>query len=189
MRELQEKGFSLIEVIVAVSILVILAGIAVPVISSQVEKAKVGKIVSLVETLRGACDRYKADMGTYPREIGTSRKDTYHLLSLKPKNDTNWDGPYIDHPLADMDNPFGGDVYLYDNLTGSKVTPKGFDLLGSGKKTHTGDGNFIGFTDIPQDIAEMVDEALDQGVKGNWKTTGRVEYQNNKLAIYLLGGN
>jgi prepilin-type N-terminal cleavage/methylation domain-containing protein len=184
------KGFSLIEIIVAVSILVVLAGIAIPVIANQVNKAKAGKILNLAETLRGACERYKGDTGEYAREYTTSTSATNHRLSITQATIPGWDGPYIDHPLTRADNPFGGDVYVYSDLTGtgSGVRPNGFSLTGSGSNTHTGLGNFLGMREIPQDVAQMVDEALDRGLPGDWQTRGRVEYSGNRLAIYLCGG-
>jgi prepilin-type N-terminal cleavage/methylation domain-containing protein len=184
------KGFSLIEIIVAVSILVVLAGIAIPVIASQVNKAKAGKILRLAETLRSACERYKGDTGTYGREYTTSTSAINHRFSIAQTSVPGWDGPYIDHPLTQADNPFGGDVYVYSDLTGtgSGVRPNGFSLTGSGSNTHTGQGNFLGMKDIPQDVAEMVDEALDRGLPGNWQNRGRVEYSGTRLAIYLCGG-
>lgn len=190
MKKLYEnKGFSLIEIIVAVSILVVLAGIAIPVVSNQVEKAKAGKILSLVETLRGACERHKADTGQYATEYSEKSytAGTYHMLSVK-QTTTGWDGPYVDHPLTRGDNPFDGFVYLYSNLTGGTIKPSGFDLTGSGAVTHQGNGNFIGFGAIPESVAERVDEGLDRGISGDWKTTGRVEYSGDKLAIYICGG-
>jgi prepilin-type N-terminal cleavage/methylation domain-containing protein len=184
------KGFSLIEIIVAVSILVVLAGIAIPVVASQVNKAKAGKILALVETLRSACERYKGDTGQYTREYTTSTSATNHRLSIAQSSIPGWDGPYIDHPLTQSDNPFGGDVYIYEDLdgTGSGVRPNGFSLVGSGANTHTGQGNFLGLSNIPQDVAEMVNDALDRGTPGEWQHRGRVEFSRNQLAIYLCGG-
>ena len=46
------KGFTLIEIIVAISILVILAGIAIPVISGQIDKAKAAPYCWLCQTKR-----------------------------------------------------------------------------------------------------------------------------------------
>ena len=72
----------MIEIIVAVSILVILAGIAIPVISKQVDKAKAGKIVTLAETLRNCCERYKGDTGVYGYEYSTSTANGNHRFSI-----------------------------------------------------------------------------------------------------------
>lgn len=184
------RGFSLIEIIVAVSILVVLAGIAIPVIANQVDKAKAAKILNLAETLRGACERYRGDTGQYCREYTRSTANNNHRLSINQAAINGWDGPYIDHPLTRGDNPYGGHIYIYNNLTGSGggVRPNGFDLTGGGAVTHMGPGNFVGFRDIPQEVAELVDEALDEGLPGSWDTRGRVEWYNNRLSLYLTGG-
>ena len=134
-------------------------------------------IKDLAETLRNCCERYKGDTGVYGYEYSTSTANGNHRFSIT-QTVQGWDGPYIDHPLMRSDNPFSGHVYVYANLTGSAggFLANGFNLTGGAADTHTGDGNFIGMRDIPEDIAELVDEAFDEGIAGDWRTTGRGEW-------------
>jgi len=181
------RGFSLIEVIVAVSILVILAGIAIPAVSSQVEKAKVGKLISLVDTLRQACEQYKVDTNAYAIEYSgdTYTAAVYHRLSLS-STVNGWDGPYIDHPITVADNPFNSTIYMYSSLT--SVPDGGFDINGSGGLTHQGPGNYIRVYGLTENTAQRLNDSFDGDIPGNWQVSGRVKYSGNVLYVYLSGG-
>ncbi|MFH2003020.1 MAG: prepilin-type N-terminal cleavage/methylation domain-containing protein [Planctomycetota bacterium] len=183
----QKRGFSLIEIIVAVSILVILAGIAIPAISTQVERAKVGKLVALVDTLGKACAQYNVDTSGYATEYSgsTYTASNYHTLSLI-QTTNGWEGPYIDHPITTADNPFNGNIYLYNNLSGA--LDSGFDINGSGANTHEGSGNYVRFYGLPEDAAIRLDAAFDKDIPGDWMETGRVKYGGGVVYVYITGG-
>ncbi len=191
--KVSQRGFSLIEVIVAVSVLVILAGVGIPLVTTQVEKARAGKIVSLAENLRTACQDYYADTGQFAREYsGSNHTDpSYHKLSVPQKKVPGWEGPYLDHPITEADNPCRGSVFVYDRLDKGGNPSKGFNLLGGKSETHVGKGNFVLLTNVPEGVAKRVDTALDHGIGGAWQKTGRVKYkkQGKRLYIYLFGGN
>ena len=45
--------------------------------------------------------------------------------------------------------------------------------------------NYIG--DVEQEVAEEIDQSLDDGLPGNWQDTGKVEYQPTERRLtYLL---
>ncbi len=62
----QQKGFSLIEIMVVVVILGILASIVVPKIMSRPDEARKIKAKSDVLAIQNALDLYKLDNGSYP---------------------------------------------------------------------------------------------------------------------------
>ena len=61
-----ERGFTLIEIMVVVVILAVLAGIIVPRIMSRPEEAKKTKAQVDIKGLEGALNLYKLDNGFYP---------------------------------------------------------------------------------------------------------------------------
>lgn len=61
-----QRGFSLIEIMVVVVILGILASIVVPKILSRPDEARVVKAKQDVLAIQNALDLYKLDNGTYP---------------------------------------------------------------------------------------------------------------------------
>ena len=60
------QGFTLIELIVVVSVIAILAGIVVPVVGSVLDEARNARMVSEVKTLALACIQYEKDNGYLP---------------------------------------------------------------------------------------------------------------------------
>lgn len=61
-----QKGFSLIEIMVVVVILGILASIVVPKIMGRPDEARVVQAKSNISAIQNALDLYKLDNGTYP---------------------------------------------------------------------------------------------------------------------------
>lgn len=180
-----EGGFTLIEVIVAIAVITLLAGTVVPMVSGVSRQGQVAKILSVADTLKKACARYYADTGQVALEYsGPSYTTANHSRLSMDQTTAGWRGPYIDHPLAYSDHPLGTTVHVYNSF--ASVPSSGFDLAGSGTDSVTGSGNFLYLSGIPEELAEMVDEALDRGLTGDWKSTGQVEWDNSRLYIFLL---
>lgn len=183
------QGFTLMEVVVVVAILALLAGVVVPVFRSVQQDGQASKILAVADTLKKATEKHFADTGRLATEYSPTTAGAYtgaaqHHLSM-PQTYANWRGPYLDHPLTRADNPFQDAVYVYPNLNLGQ-TSGGFNLTGGGADTHTRTGQTVVFYGVPQAVAERVDAAMDKNIPGTWQTTGRVEYRNNVLAIYLM---
>ena len=65
----KDKGFILIELLVAVLIIGILAAIALPKYESAVEKARMSEAIVNVKTIFEASERYRLATGTCPDDI------------------------------------------------------------------------------------------------------------------------
>ncbi len=82
-----QKGFSLIEIMVVVVILGILASIVVPKIISRPDEARVVKAKQDVLAIQNALDLYKLDNGMYPTtEQGLAALSTKPTTSPEPRD-------------------------------------------------------------------------------------------------------
>jgi general secretion pathway protein G len=100
-----ERGITLIEMLVVVTIIALFAALVGPKLFGNVDKAKRTTAMAQINTFMTALGNYKLDTGTFPStEMG--------LLSLrvKPENVPQWAGPYLTKDLP-MD-PWGR-PYLY----------------------------------------------------------------------------
>jgi type IV pilus assembly protein PilE len=66
-----KKGYTMLEVVVAVSIVAMLAMFALPRYTRLIEKSRATEGILLLNTLRTAQRRYFAEHGTYPGTSGT----------------------------------------------------------------------------------------------------------------------
>ncbi len=64
-RRANERGFTLLELLMVVVILAILAAIAVPQYLKVVEKSRISEAISLLGNLRNSEMRYRAEFATY----------------------------------------------------------------------------------------------------------------------------
>jgi len=176
-------GFTLLELTVVVAIIVALAAVVIPMVGQAKRDGQVAEVLQLVDSLRTAVHRFYSDAGKAPQEFGDSTTATDHQLASKQTAIKNWAGPYIDHPLTSGDSPYGGFVKVFSSLDTS--IESGFYLAG-GAKDATGVGSYVSFGDFPEDMAQLVDEALDKGMSGDWKKFGRVQWANDVMDIFLL---
>lgn len=65
----QQQGFTLIEILVVVMLVSVLAAVAVPVVSSSVERAREAALKENLFVMRKALDDYLADQGRYPEAL------------------------------------------------------------------------------------------------------------------------
>lgn len=104
-RYTKRRGFTLLELLVVMFILVLLAGVVTVVVTKRMEEAKRAKAVADIATLKSAIDMYYLHNKSYP--------PTLEALRTKPSGEDlpKWDGPYIEKPVPD--DPWGK-PYLYN---------------------------------------------------------------------------
>jgi prepilin-type N-terminal cleavage/methylation domain-containing protein len=66
------NGFTLIELIVVIAIIVILAGLVLSTVGYVQKKAARSRAETEIAAMSAACESYKADNGTYPRNPATT---------------------------------------------------------------------------------------------------------------------
>ncbi|MHB0937619.1 MAG: type II secretion system major pseudopilin GspG [Armatimonadota bacterium] len=122
----RRRGFTLLELLVVMFILVLLAGVVTVVVTKRMEEAKHAKAVADIATLKSAIDIYYLHNKAYP--------PTLEALRTPPSGEMpKWDGPYIEKPVPD--DPWGN-PYVY-NPKGEHNTDS-FDLSSWGADGNEG---------------------------------------------------
>ena len=60
------RGFTLVEMIIVIAVILVVASLALGLFSSTVDDALRGNTEALIQSLDLACERYKAETGAYP---------------------------------------------------------------------------------------------------------------------------
>jgi general secretion pathway protein G len=120
-----DKGFSFIETIIAISIILILSAAVGFSAIKYIERARLAAGRNQIETFRLSLQSYLLDCGMYPTEAqGLSALWEKPVIAPVPPL---WDGPYIDRRLPK--DPWGND-YIYQN-PGDKNLPFTIMSLGA----------------------------------------------------------
>ena len=103
----KKAGFTLVELLVVLVILMVIGTIAVQNFSGQEDKAKVKAARASFTTLENALERFKLDMGRYP----TEEEGLAVLITAPEDDDGSWGPKYLkkDRYLQDA----WGNDYVY----------------------------------------------------------------------------
>jgi general secretion pathway protein G len=124
------RGFTLIELVVVMTIIAILAGAISLRLTNQARNARRARAVQDIATIETAVDLYTADNGAPP--------DTQQGLEALRRNPTvppvpkNWNGPYIKKLSRD---PWG-QPYVYRSP--GQLNPDGYDIISYGEDEKPG---------------------------------------------------
>jgi general secretion pathway protein G len=127
------SGFTLIEVLLVLIILVIIGSLAVNVFTGTQDRASVNAAKSQVPLVRGAIDRYRLDMNKWPAKLS----DLWEQPSDSEQDD-KWGGPYLE-PLKP--DPWGNE---YQYLAEGKQNTDKFDFWSNGPDGKSGTDDDIG---------------------------------------------
>jgi len=121
-----KKGFTIIELMVVITIIGILASLVAPKFMGKLETAKVKTTKAQLEMFSTALDSFNLDVGRYPTE-----EEGLKVLWVKNNNIKGYDGPYLPKPVeADA----WGNPYHYK--TGINDHP--YDIVSYGKDGKSG---------------------------------------------------
>lgn len=146
MQKNNQNGFTLMELVVSIGIMVILAGLALPTMMYHYRKAKVTKAIAQTARLDSALEQFRNDMGYYPVSVTsgeyftdsgterTKRKEIIEALSGFDKNknrisaywdDPDWHGPYLEFK--------GNEIDTYGQMVDPWLQPFLFDATSAGR--------------------------------------------------------
>ena len=154
MRKSPASAFTLIEMLTVLAIIVILTGLVISVGVYVHKKAALARATGEVKMLESACENYKADTGSYPRDTTVNSVTD----NISPKADFS--------PAAA--SYAKSSLFLYMELTGDKSTTGDADLKG---KPASGVPNGIPDFGEPRYLKEFEPRIL---IAVKDKTTGKI---------------
>ncbi len=192
--KVQQKGFTLMEMIGVMAVIAILAAVATPKIFEAIEDGKVSAYIGEANQLKLAATRYYKDTGTWPRHIPSHADSRYHNLMVNDSNGSGapikgWNGPYLDKELTNQITKGGYQDLLYTGDSNWNC-----DIDGDGNR----DGSFLAYRadGISDELAKKISSIIDSDgdvTTGNksWKAAGKVKrYGTNSdhgsILIYCL---
>jgi prepilin-type N-terminal cleavage/methylation domain-containing protein len=113
-------GFTLTEVLVAVSMVGVLAAVVIPTVINQVAKGEVSRLVQDLQNVGTGVQLFRADLGRFPTSLNQLAAEPASGASVwsstggatatvTPAQIASWDGPYIEKFVTDsLETGFGG---------------------------------------------------------------------------------
>jgi general secretion pathway protein G len=126
-RDHDDRGFTLLEILVVIAILGLLIGLVAPAALRQLGGARISVAKQSIERIGAVLDMYKLDVGTYP-----SGEQGLNALVEKPTGVDAWNGPYVKGgvPADPWNHP-----YTYRNP--SSRSGRDYDLCSAGQQANT----------------------------------------------------
>ncbi len=111
------NSFTLMELIVVMSVIIVLGGILLPQVNRVITKARTSKAKAELEHIKAAMLAYKEDTGELPPKSAVFAEGsiTSGILDALLSDDsaTGWDGPYLDQSV--LTDPWDEDYIYADN--------------------------------------------------------------------------
>ena len=127
------RAFTLVEMLLVVTIIGILAALVVPKIMGRSEQARITAAHADISGIKTALDAFEVDNGYYPKG-----NNGLGDLVAAPRDVKNWHGPYLDKIPSD---PWGNNyIYSYPG----KHNTSSYDLLSVGPDGKEGTEDDIG---------------------------------------------
>jgi general secretion pathway protein G len=116
----REAGFTLLELLVVMTIIGILAAIAVPALRDSPQRAREAALKEDLFALRSVIDQYHGDKGNYPADLATLVTEGYlRKIPLDPmtKSAETWVIAYEEAPSADSSSNSSSGLGSFSNST------------------------------------------------------------------------
>ncbi len=97
----RRTGFTILELLIVITIIIILAALIIGTVGYVQKKAARSRAEAEIAAMSAACESYKADNGTYPRDTGATTDNLDSRTSYNPAG------------------YFGASLFLYNSLAGA----------------------------------------------------------------------
>jgi len=180
---LKERGFTLIELLVVITIIGILAAIALPNYIKAKDKAKEAELKANIHTIQVAIERYEVDSGRYPSFLLGGDTEGWHKWHLA-KDQAN---PPIDQPSNNLVQDVLVQYGYIDSYPKNPFVDDGMAIIqstaangsGPGGAFQPGDGDpRFGFTGV------MMGNGLDDPAYYKFRTIGIPPIQTPLIETY-----
>jgi general secretion pathway protein G len=122
----RSNGFTLMEVMIAIAIIMLLAAVAMPLVLKSLGKGQKAAVKMQIQAFESGVTNFQIDTGKLPKSLDNLMCDDGYK---------NWDGPYLGKKEIPKD-PWGND-YVYeldsDSPVGYKITSYGSDGVPGGE--------------------------------------------------------
>ena len=124
------RGFTLIELMVVISIILILMAIAIPIYQKSVEHARESALKQDLATLRSAIDQYTLDKEKAPQSLDELVSAGYlRQIPKDPITDSNstWQAVQDENIIASPDQEQGGIIDVHSGAPGTSSDGTAFN--------------------------------------------------------------
>lgn len=129
----RQGAFTLVEMLLVITIIGILAALVVPKMMGRSEQARLAAAKSDLSSIKTSLDAFEVDNGYYPK----GKNGLADLIQM-PRDARAWHGPYLDNvPQDPWGNPY---IYEYPG----KHNPSSYDLYSAGPDGKPGNDDDIG---------------------------------------------
>ena len=127
-----QRGFSLLELVVVISVIALLAGALIPRVSNRMAAARDARRLQDIQVVRGALEQYYEDTGGYPAAVANAGYGGWDISHdgdfITELVDAGYLGGVITDPLND--DTYHYRYYRYSQGSYSCVGPGDFYVLG-----------------------------------------------------------
>jgi general secretion pathway protein G len=131
----RRHAFTLVEMLLVLTILAILAGLILPRIAGKGQQARIDATKTQIGLFKTALNMFEVDNGYFPKG-----KNGLQDLLTQPRNAPNWHGPYLDTPTLPLDQ--WQHPYTYE--CPGRHNPSSYDISSAGPDGQTGNEDDIG---------------------------------------------